>query len=102
VSDDRLAWLTVGEVAEILGCSTGRVRQHISRGRLQSRLFGHIRVIPRSEVEAFEPMTGPRGGRPLGFRPKPKLPPDLEPTAETTPKKKRAPRSLRGTPSVAG
>ncbi len=54
-------YLTVNEAAAKLGVSGGRVRQLVADGKLASIKVGNLRLIQKTDVEAFEL---PAKGRP--------------------------------------
>lgn len=47
-------YLTVNETATQLGVSAGRVRQLVADGTLASIKVGNLRLIQKTDVEAFE------------------------------------------------
>jgi excisionase family DNA binding protein len=63
----RRDWLTTKEVADILGVSTGRVRQWLADGDLPSEKVGGVHLISRAAIEPFrhrKTTPGPQKGRP--------------------------------------
>lgn len=44
-------YFTVGELAEALGVTQGRVRQMICFGQIKTKKFGHVNAIPESEFK---------------------------------------------------
>jgi excisionase family DNA binding protein len=58
-------WLTVEDVAAILGLKPGTIRSWISSGRLSAKKFGRAVRVHRSELERFV-ADAPRVGSYLG------------------------------------
>lgn len=54
-------YLTVREAADVLGLSAARIRQFLMRGQIQGSYFGHVRAIPKTEVQRFAKLDRPPG-----------------------------------------
>lgn len=54
-------WLTVAEVAEVLGVSPCRVNQFLLAGRLRGEKFGAVWAIARAECDRFAKLPRPVG-----------------------------------------
>lgn len=55
MATENESWLTVTQVAEELGLSTGRIRQFIMNGRLVSwQVNPRMQLISREEVDRFK------------------------------------------------
>ena len=50
---ENKTWMTVQEVAESLGVSTGRVRQYLMNGQLSGKKFGNTWAIATAEFKKF-------------------------------------------------
>jgi excisionase family DNA binding protein len=59
VEDDHRKQLTVGEVAEYLGLTSGQIQDMVERGVLKADRFAGAVHIPREEVERIERETAP-------------------------------------------
>jgi excisionase family DNA binding protein len=59
VEDDHRKQLTVGEVAEYLGLTSGQIQDMVERGVLKADRFAGAIHIPREEVERIERETAP-------------------------------------------
>jgi len=55
-------YVTSGEAANILGITTGRVRQLLLNGTLKGKHFGHVWMLDRRSVDRFAATR--RTGRP--------------------------------------
>jgi len=67
MSDETKDLINSKEAAEILGVSTGRVRQIAQRGYLNATHIGRDWVFRRVDIEAFKDTPSRKPGRPANF-----------------------------------